>query len=110
MTYCLKNYSGSKDKFEKETLSGKRTVIAEEPTEGREWSKEEVKSLVGGTSQKVRAPYGQFKTVEIQAKIFLSSNTKPNLSQNEGEGLLRSRMRSHALPTLQFDDPERYGY
>ena len=79
----LKNYSGSKDKFEKETLTGKRTVIAEEPTEGREWSKEEIKSLVGGSSQKVRAPDGQFKTVPIQAKIFLSSNTLPNLNKND---------------------------
>ena len=79
------------DQFELETLDGKRAVIAEEPNEGQSFDKERIKSFVGGTSKHARCPYGQFKEIRVDAKLFLSSNTKPNL--NRPDDAIKRRLK-----------------
>jgi putative DNA primase/helicase len=87
-------------------LAGARLITASETEEGQALAEAKIKQMTGGDKLKARRLYGSYSEIEIIGKIFLATNSLPQIN-NSDHGIWRRIMAIPFNRTFSAEEQDK---
>ena len=87
-------------------LAGARLITASETEEGQTLAEAKIKQMTGGDKLKARRLYGSYSEINIIGKIFLATNSLPQIN-NSDHGIWRRIMAIPFNRTFSADEQDK---